>query len=386
MPAKITLDQALSRIRNTHDNTYTFPYIDKEFKNGASKLTAVCKIHGEFVSDCQHLARGQGCPKCAKIRNGNRFRFSPQQALTNLREVLKDKYLFPYIDREYKGAFSKLTVICKIHGEFTSDYSHLMQKRGCPKCRYITIANARRLGHHKILERLYKTHGNRYTYPHLESEYKTVHSFITVTCKIHGDFKTTVSSIINAGTGCPKCGAAKRGKLSRNITSEPGIADYNSYHLRLPITDGATRGINGELQVCCKSCRQLITPTLKQVINRLWVVARIGHGESNFYCSDKCKSECTTYHQSSRWTPKDTAHEARVAKARGCQGKDKMILRQLQIDECGETYCEKCRKYVPSPELHHTIEVAKDPEGSITVAGHMLVCDECHKKLTKQCR
>ena len=58
----------------------------------------------------------------------------------------------------------------------------------------------------------------------------------------------------------------------------------------------------------------------------------------------------------------------------------------MQLAEYHYTFCERCGKYVKPLELHHTIEVAKDPDGAINPAGHMLVCGDCHKKFNRECR
>jgi 5-methylcytosine-specific restriction endonuclease McrA len=60
-------------------------------------------------------------------------------------------------------------------------------------------------------------------------------------------------------------------------------------------------------------------------------------------------------------------------------------LKQLQLDEVGYNYCEKCGNKTTIVELHHTLEVAKHGLNSINSAGHILLCSECHKELTKQC-
>ena len=61
-------------------------------------------------------------------------------------------------------------------------------------------------------------------------------------------------------------------------------------------------------------------------------------------------------------------------------------LKQLQVDETGYNYCEKCGTEVEEVQLHHTLEVAKFGVEAINSAGHILLCGECHKELTKACK
>lgn len=52
--------------------------------------------------------------------------------------------------------------------------------------------------------------GDSFTYPKLADEYKMLKSIITVVCPIHGDFNTSVSSLIHCKTLCPKCSQVRR--------------------------------------------------------------------------------------------------------------------------------------------------------------------------------
>lgn len=293
------------------------------------------------------------------------------------------EYTFPNIEKEYNGNTSPITAICNKHGKFITNLNRITgNKSRCPVCGNDSRKELKRKATDSILDKLKNTN---YTFPYFDNEYIDQFSKITAVCSMHGEFTTHYARLIHCNAGCPACGEISRIIKRRNVAVQSGLADYDSFHNKLPITDGAIRGDYGELKVRCKMCQQIMTPTLSQVNNRIWVINNINLGEQNFYCSDKCKTECSVYHKQGK-SLLNSDHEAKVKLARNCQLETKRVLRQHQMDQYGYHFCEKCSKVVDNPELHHTIEVAKDPSGAITIAGQMLVCNECHKEFTRMCR
>ena len=252
----------------------------------------------------------------------------------NISNIHGANYIFPYIEKEYFTNLSKLTGICKIHGEFKVSFSAITQQhRGCPTCGNLRTGFKSRLDVSVVLSRLRLKHGDKYTFPYVETEFCGCESYITGVCKIHGEFKNSFNNIYR-GQGCPRCGTINSSVNRRNVTTKNGLADYESYCYKLPITDGATKGQHGELQVKCKMCHQLMTPTLLQVQTRIRVISQVAKGECNFYCSDKCKSECLIYHQQSDtriMSQQIGNYEAKVKHARNCQPKSKSALLKIQL-------------------------------------------------------
>ena len=86
-----------------------------------------------------HL-HGQGCPTCKVdlIKTTNRQRVIndlPTRAAKFIKTstiVHKNKY--DYAKVEYKDAFTKVTIICPLHGEFEQTPSNHTQHCGCPVC------------------------------------------------------------------------------------------------------------------------------------------------------------------------------------------------------------------------------------------------------------
>lgn len=136
------------------------------------------------------------------------------------------------------------------------------------------------------------------------------------------------------------------------------------------------------LQVKChrSECPEWFNPTALQVINRLHALNADNtrtHGESNLYCSDKCKELCPAFNQRIRLkTDKSNKDYSRD---------DQPELRELvlardnytcQREECGKSLAE-----YPDLKLicHHIFPLNEDPVGSADVDNCITVCVDCHK-------
>ena len=135
--------------------------------------------------------------------------------------------------------------------------------------------------------------------------------------------------------------------------------------------------VEGVITVACKSCGKRMTPTESQVDSRARCIEGVRRGSGNFYCSDNCKEACIIYKfNSAGIDPRSKLYipKTEQQKARACQTDN---LKQLQCDELGHNYCEKCGDII-DVELHHTLEVAKHGKDAINSAGHILLCVGCH--------
>ncbi len=138
----------------------------------------------------------------------------------------------------------------------------------------------------------------------------------------------------------------------------------------------------GKTIVKCYSCEKYYNPTNKEVMNFLYAES----GYMNIYCSDKCKQLCKVYgFNVNQIDPESKLYKSKSEQqqTRACQTDH---LKQLQIDEVGYNYCEKCAVEVEIVELHHTLEVAKFGLEAVNSASHLLVCNICHKEFTKKCK
>ena len=117
----------------------------------------------------------------------------------------------------YSSNNNYTTLICKLHGEFITDKTKLLNKtsRGCSKCDIIRRGLDKQIPFKKFLERSNKIHNNFYTYN--EESYTCQNELVDITCPIHGMFSQTAVNHSN-GQGCTECGRVRQGNVLRVST------------------------------------------------------------------------------------------------------------------------------------------------------------------------
>lgn len=115
---------------------------------------------------------------------------------------------YDYSKVMYIGNKDKVTIICKIHGEFEqAPVVHISQKSGCQECADILRRKARRDSLNDFVDKAKLLHGTKYSYDAVE--YINSTTKVTIVCPIHKEF-TQVPAEHLAGKGCKKCGIYKR--------------------------------------------------------------------------------------------------------------------------------------------------------------------------------
>lgn len=140
---------------------------------------------------------------------------------------------------------------------------------------------------------------------------------------------------------------------------------------------------NGQITVKCAKCGKRFQTNTTSLKVQKW---RFEHrGDAYMHCSEECRDSCPVYGfntsstdpRSKKFVPKDV----RVS-VRACQSK---VLKQLQCDEVGYNYCERCGDIITDVEHHHTLPISKFGHESENPASHMLTCLRCHKILHNDC-
>ena len=90
-----------------------------------------------------------------------------------------DKY--DYSKVKYKTSYSKVEIVCPIHGSFYQIPKHHMNGSGCPMC-----DKSKKLNTKEFIKKAQAVHGNKYNYD--KSNYIRALEKICITCPIHGDF------------------------------------------------------------------------------------------------------------------------------------------------------------------------------------------------------
>ena len=184
------------KANNVHDDKYDYSKV--EYINSNTKITIVCRIHGEFLqAPKNHLLR-KGCSKCAGC-----YSYDTEEFILRANNVHNDKY--DYSKVEYINSKTNITIICKVHGEFLQTPSGHLGGCGCILC--VDRGGTQRYDLHKFTEKAKETHEDKYDYSKVV--YVNSQTKILIICKIHGEFLQTPNSHVS-GAGCIKCAGVNK--------------------------------------------------------------------------------------------------------------------------------------------------------------------------------
>lgn len=125
MPAKLTIEEFISRAKDVHDNKYDYKFV--EFNKVHDKISITCRYHGEFMQRAYSHLAGFGCPMCSGMKKMSLSDFISKATATH-----GDKY--GYTKVKYKNNHTPVTITCMKHGDFTQGPSAHISGHGCPSC------------------------------------------------------------------------------------------------------------------------------------------------------------------------------------------------------------------------------------------------------------
>lgn len=184
----------IEKAKTVHQNKYEYDF--STWKGTGEKFKIKCSIHGWFEQIPHDHLRATGCTSCGHELAGLRGRLTEEEIIVRFRQTHGDRY--EYNNLNYTVSSQKLTITCKVHGDFKQKLVDHERGDGCPKC-----GKRHRWTTEEFVANSIQAHGNKYTYE--KSEYTGALLPITVTCKIHGDFTTQPARHVLRKDGCPKC-------------------------------------------------------------------------------------------------------------------------------------------------------------------------------------
>jgi len=123
--SRLSPDEYIARARSVHGDRFTYGNV--VYKANAAYLEIECSKHGVFTQLAQDHLNGVGCAKCSKPT------FSTASFVDNAMLVHGDRYGYALSD--YTGSTTKVSITCKIHGEFVQTPNmHVNESQGCPQC------------------------------------------------------------------------------------------------------------------------------------------------------------------------------------------------------------------------------------------------------------
>jgi hypothetical protein len=321
-----------------------------DYKNTYTKIKIICPVHGIFEQRTSNHLRGQGCKQC-----GGTKKLTTEEFIKKAKTIHGDKYDYNLVD--YKNTYTKVKIICPIHGVFKQKPSDHLRNNGCPEC-----SGTKKLTTKEFIEKAKAVHGDKYDYSLVK--YKNTKTKVKIICPIHNTFEQRPNSHLK-GFGCPEC---------RQSTFIP--TNYNIYQPQLEpygIKCRKNKENNNVLEVKCMYCDRWFIPTYTSVQNKIRSINGQQLGECNLYCSDECKLACPTYRQ--RIYPKDY----KINTSREVQPE----LRKIVLKRDNYT-CQKCNTTNTELHCHHYEGVEVNPVESADIDQCITLCKECHNDVHKK--
>lgn len=113
-----------------------------QYKDAETKISMICKHHGELYKTPKSILYGHGCRKCG-FKNSGITQRTPKEEFLKLINI-KHNNEYTYILPEMVGTSDKIKVFCSIHGEFNPSANNHKIGSKCPKCVY---ENRTSIGH-----------------------------------------------------------------------------------------------------------------------------------------------------------------------------------------------------------------------------------------------
>jgi len=147
------------------------------------------------------------------------------------------------------GNHIKITVICKVHGEFLQRPSDHWGGQGCLKCYDDRRSTLQRSTSPEFIEKANLTHNNFYDYS--KCHYINNHVKIAIICPSHGNFLQTPSDHLG-GHGCPSCG--KQTSISTHAYDLKEFVERSNalYHNKYDYSKFVYRNANTKGIIVCK--------------------------------------------------------------------------------------------------------------------------------------
>jgi|GEM_PF-952947 len=126
MARKLSQNEFIERLIEIHGNK--FDYSDTFYINTRTKISVICKNHGEFQILPDNHLKGQGCVKCAQ--ENHKLTHINEKRLENLKKIHDNKY-------EYKNIQiidGQIEIYCKEHGTFEQSIYNHERGHGCNLC------------------------------------------------------------------------------------------------------------------------------------------------------------------------------------------------------------------------------------------------------------
>lgn len=216
----VKANKFIEKANKIHGTKYT--YIPKSYSVKDGTIKIICPVHGEFTQTRYAHLKHSGCKKCAIDKRSKKDTLTTEEFIKRSKAKHGDTY--DYSKTEYINSNTKVTIICKIHGEFEQYPRNHYNGAKCTKCtmnhKYSTS---------EWIENAKNKHGDRYDYSRVN--YTNKKTKVILVCKKHGEFKVTPDDHIHKQAGCPLCSESKGEQKIRMFLDLNSIKYNKNYRL-----------------------------------------------------------------------------------------------------------------------------------------------------------
>jgi hypothetical protein len=208
---KLTQDEFIKRASRLYSTAHNYEKV--KYVNSCTKVTIICKVHGEFLKTPNDYLQGHGCPRCKtkKIISTKSF---VEEA------TVKYGDLYDYSESTYVNSTTKIRIICREHGAFFITANQFFKaKVCCPECRRLLKIKTRET----FIKEAQEKFGNKFIYDRVN--YTGNNKKVIIECSIHGLFERKPNDFLHSLYGCPYCG-----RESTRISTEEFIERSKEKH------------------------------------------------------------------------------------------------------------------------------------------------------------
>jgi len=212
MSVIVTTEIFIKKAKEKHGDK--FDYTSVNYISQKEKIKIICPIHGDFLMEPRnHLRSKSGCDKCkSNIKKTN------VEFIEKVNKIHNNKY--DYTNTEYINKYSKIKIICPIHGEFNTEARYHLSGYGCQKCGWTKTGDFKRDSTTNFINKAKIIHGNKYDYSLVD--YINQRTKIKIICPTHGVFEQEPIKHLKA-CGCKQCSESKGEKIIRQYLENNNI-------------------------------------------------------------------------------------------------------------------------------------------------------------------
>jgi hypothetical protein len=140
MTRRLTQQEFISKAREVHGDRYD--YSNSVYVSTRAKLEISCSVHGKFIQAGYSHLRGSGCGRCSTNINAATIKNSSKQKFLEKAIDVHGNF-YNYAQTNYIDCYTKVKIVCPIHGQFEQlPHAHL-RGSGCFKCGFTKISESK---------------------------------------------------------------------------------------------------------------------------------------------------------------------------------------------------------------------------------------------------